>query len=188
MLDDRQRTTRHTAPGAAGSVAVASLAGRVSDDGRTDSDPNLAGTDGTATVTLPAEQTTAHEEGLSPESVGHACEQFEFGDIESTTGAQTTGDTGDIGHPPAVRHHCRGRYRLRRVPRRRGATTAARPTRSSWTAVRCPSPRERPSTGRMTTFRPAGPQMCTRSLNRRGRGGAGTLTAVNKGGTDSGTR
>jgi hypothetical protein len=106
--DSRQRTTRRTVLGVAGSVAVAGLAGCVSGDDDGDDGGDTAGSDdstddgsssettGSASVTLLAERTSAHEEGLPDDNISHACEHFEFGDTEEKTGAETADGAPEI--------------------------------------------------------------------------------------------
>jgi len=107
--NNRQRTTRRTVLGAAGSVATAGLAGCVGgnddetgDGNGTDSSDSNGDTDNggsgdtTATVTLLAESTGPHEEGLPDDNISHACEHFEFGDSEGLAGTESPDGAPEI--------------------------------------------------------------------------------------------
>jgi hypothetical protein len=106
--NNRGQRTRRTVLGAAGSVAAAGLAGCVggdSDSGNesgTDSPDDTGeadsggGSDTTATVTLLAESTSPHEDGLPDDNISHACEHFEFGDSEDLTGAESPDGAPEI--------------------------------------------------------------------------------------------
>ena len=106
--NSRQQRTRRTVLGAAGSVAAVGLAGCVGGDDDTDDGNGTAGPDDTgeadsggsgdttATVTLLAERTSPHEEGLPDDNISHACEHFEFGDSEDLTGTESPDDAPEI--------------------------------------------------------------------------------------------
>ncbi len=106
--NDRQRRTRRTVLGAAGSLAAVGLAGCVGgdddsdDEGETGSSDSNGGENGgetddtTATVTLLAESTSPHEDGLPDDNISHACEHFEFGDSEDLTGAESPDGAPEI--------------------------------------------------------------------------------------------